>query len=800
MPRPADIEVSGGLYDYYHCVASNESAAADLRGAADLYTRADVEFRHERVEEGLKLAEEALELFKSLDHRDGAADSVRLVVLGQCLKHDHEEADRRAAEALKAAREAGDINVEAKLLLAVAEANCHRSGDEERKTARKFATQARSIFREQGDPRMEATALLALLSLLDNEGDMSKKANQAQQMAGDAINLFQEVNDTRGVAMAIHWQGVALAASNQLEEALGCADDARYLFQQCGDPILEARELQIKADWCLLGGAVQLALPAAEEALALFRESSCFSTRKTNALRTVVQCHSANKSAQNGIALAEEAAELARQAGDQRAEADALLLASQAYVDLAMESCSGDDPDKWEPSVEAVQKAEEALEILRDLGDEENEARAATVISALQLRRQDFEKASYSAQEALWMFEDVEDPECHAAALQALISSHVSKNEYKEAVQLGYEQRDVFKKANDPGNEAQALLNIADLLFEQKKIDEAVAAAREAQSVFHQAQDRKGEGQAMRYIAELREANNEPQRALFAAERARGHLRSCGDYEGEAQMLYLAVQKRVAALQKRDEDDSELLPPWEEVAKVTRDGKDLVAVCQKIGDKQLEGSALCLLARVYAYNGKQQDALDVADEAVSLFVVAEDALNEAMARVLCARLYLAEQNLKKALEEAKEARCLFEENGDEAGVEYAEEVLDSLREFEFRVDDGGGGAPSRPAAKAPRSGADAAADSETALQPASAVVRDTSLVMGSLQQVARKMLGSDEDIHADLPLFDVGINSMNAVLFRNKLLDEFQGVDLPVTLVFDFPTLKSMAELVTEQN
>ena len=47
---------------------------------------------------------------------------------------------------------------------------------------------------------------------------------------------------------------------------------------------------------------------------------------------------------------------------------------------------------------------------------------------------------------------------------------------------------------------------------------------------------------------------------------------------------------------------------------------------------------------------------------------------------------------------------------------------------------------------------------------------DPAAVAVKIQEVTRGMLGNGTDIDADMPLMDVGINSMNAVLFRFLVL------------------------------
>eukprot|EP00434_Breviolum_minutum_P034652 symbB.v1.2.030674.t3/scaffold3483.1/size55752/1 len=77
-------------------------------------------------------------------------------------------------------------------------------------------------------------------------------------------------------------------------------------------------------------------------------------------------------------------------------------------------------------------------------------------------------------------------------------------------------------------------------------------------------------------------------------------------------------------------------------------------------------------------------------------------------------------------------------------------------------------------------------------------VVDPTIVTSKIQEVIKGMVGSDHDIEADMPLMDIGINSMNAVVFRNKLGSTFDGAQLPSTLVFDFPNIRAMSELMVQ--
>merc|ERR1711972_1309069 len=65
----------------------------------------------------------------------------------------------------------------------------------------------------------------------------------------------------------------------------------------------------------------------------------------------------------------------------------------------------------------------------------------------------------------------------------------------------------------------------------------------------------------------------------------------------------------------------------------------------------------------------------------------------------------------------------------------------------------------------------------------------------NVKGAALDLIGSDE-LEADTPLMDAGLDSLAAVEFGGILQKQFQGVQLPGTMMFDFPNVKSISEFV----
>merc|ERR1712048_140231 len=185
--------------------------------------------------------------------------------------------------------------------------------------------------------------------------------------------------------------------------------------------------------------------------------------------------------------------------------------------------------------------------------------------------------------------------------------------------------------------------------------------------------------------------------------------------------------------------------------------------------------------------------------ALERFVEVGDVLSEASALVMQAKVYMQGDMLKQSLSAARQGLILFQEEKNEKGEALANEVLDQLRGFEFRVDERYIEGPGPEAIEGmPRRGG----PQVTSLQAIEEVTKqlDRNNVIDTIQSVTKKMVGSTEDVALDNPLMDIGITSMNAVLFRNKLGGEFEGVDLPVTLVFDYPTIRGLVDIVLDRS
>merc|ERR1740121_3142899 len=68
-------------------------------------------------------------------------------------------------------------------------------------------------------------------------------------------------------------------------------------------------------------------------------------------------------------------------------------------------------------------------------------------------------------------------------------------------------------------------------------------------------------------------------------------------------------------------------------------------------------------------------------------------------------------------------------------------------------------------------------------------------LVATIQDVALSLMGV-ESLAGDTPLMDAGLDSLASVEFQNNLQKEFGTMMMPATMVFDYPSVKTMADFI----
>merc|ERR550525_398069 len=75
------------------------------------------------------------------------------------------------------------------------------------------------------------------------------------------------------------------------------------------------------------------------------------------------------------------------------------------------------------------------------------------------------------------------------------------------------------------------------------------------------------------------------------------------------------------------------------------------------------------------------------------------------------------------------------------------------------------------------------------------------VIKNKVLEIASRITGAEDgEIEADTPLMEAGLTSNSAILLRDELSAELPGITLPVTLVFDYPSIAAMSDLIVESS
>jgi len=793
---------SYGVAQSYRRVSADDNLDPKEREAATIYTNADLQLRREEHDEAIRVGTEALTLFRELGDMTGQADILCIVARAYINLEKREEANKVIKEELARFRDAGDKSGEAKMMLSFADCNLTSMGDKACAEALESALQARQMFKDLGEAWMEARALLVLARVQhEMPGDLLKSSREALRTAEKAATVFRGLRDRRGEAEALHWQAVALGALEEFPRALRFAYEALAIYKEIGEHLMAALELQAVAEWNLLAGSPEKALPAAEEAMTLVKSLDFNGGREAQMLKFIVRALIGKNEAKEALRIAQEYRASFRSEEDQRSEADVLLLIAECHLN-------------WEGDrlKEAVQAGEEALGIFQALQRTQSVQQCQGFLPTLYIQQNEPQKAKLMVQTLL--DQDLPSWEARFQGLNILCSTHVANGEMDEAMKTAHEILDACRTRGDKHKEGPAMLLIADLENRMGEDAKAFTNVQEASVIFREFGDKRGESQALSELAQMHVKREEHKAAARAADRAIPLLKQLADDNGRLEMMILYAQNEVLDLMENLTVNSRTGLEWELLAKASKAAKDAIELSTKLWDSGSQGCALHALAQANILDEKYDEARNHVNEAVSIFKDSGDVWREASALILSAKIYALVKVPEQARDAASQALALCRQCGDEAGERIALEQIGSLSASQhvcnscgyenvegahfcaacgYKLDGSGGGSGGGPAL-GHRQPVYKLTEGQLTAGP------DPEVVRSAVQQVTRSMVGASEDVEADLPLMDLGVTSMAAVMFRQNLMDTLTdagvGAALPATLIFDYPSVAAITDML----
>lgn len=791
LQSAADLirELPGGddLAAVYGAIAADGQVARERRETAALFSIAEKQLEGGDIEEALQLALEALDAARGREDRAAEADVLRLVI--QCFRYKEKQAFamQMAEEELALFKSRGDAVGQAKILLSMAEVSMDRSGQEHRKKALEWAEDARLIFREEKEKNLEATALLALVKvyITSKHGNAKDFVKLGEKAAKEALAIFEDAQDRRGMAKALHCLGAARAHGRQTEGALQASSAALALSRELGDRRMEAFELQSAATWRLIGDDPWGALPDAEAALAAFRSLHCGAAWEASALGTLARAHCARQEATAALHVLKDGLQRLRLAGDPAAEARALDALVHAYV--ANDDVKG-----------AIRAAERARSAFRSTGNKQMESLMLRTVSKLQVTAWDTGVALETAEAAVTLGKELQSAKEKGDALLQLANARLAGGLYEEALQAAEEARGVFEQEGDRASEGVALLTEGLIYSHQGRPDQAGSATMQAYVLFREAGDEASEARALSLMCEVQIARGAFDKARSAAEKAQELFDVLGDRPGEVTALLYAAQASLRHCVDEGNEDWQSLEECK-LAALSSSG-EAVSLCREDEEqhRDLLARSLFMLIQAELMDSRPEEALEDAQEALELFSLSGDVSSQAATLDAMARALAMLGNAQDAEKAAKEALALYVSIGEEQGEAQLVALLEQFRS----------GRTSRPEdAARPDDPVLALHDEKPSTLAKKSVnlgALDTSggitleLVRNRLKAVMEELTGND-DIDGDTPLMAAGLTSATVVMFGSAIAQDFPGVPLPPTMVFDYPSLTEVSQFVFEK-
>eukprot|EP00427_Karlodinium_veneficum_P065694 CAMPEP_0169310302 /NCGR_PEP_ID=MMETSP1017-20121227/2896_1 /TAXON_ID=342587 /ORGANISM="Karlodinium micrum, Strain CCMP2283" /LENGTH=584 /DNA_ID=CAMNT_0009403933 /DNA_START=9 /DNA_END=1760 /DNA_ORIENTATION=- len=583
---------------------------------------------------------------------------------------------------------------------------------------------------------------------------------------------------------------------------------AASIFKDLGDSGAQARELQSIAMWSRADDQLAAAMAAAQESLCIWRKLKAAPKFESAALLLVCEAFAAAGKERQAVKVAKAGLARFEEAGDQRGVAAGLEVLLEAYVLAAM-------PDK------ALLTAEAGLRIARDLRDRHLELALLRRVWTFQLYSSPFE-AAQTLRKAIRLAQEDEDPVTEADALATFAFAQVRRldiqndvSAIQEALSLASDARRIYERLNCSFGEVQCLLAQASLRILNQEGEAALPVAREAQAIANMAGESLGEACACRLLCEWHMEVEEYDAAMEEAIRWVDIVRAAGEKRTSAQAMlkvasiHLARGNDSLALQVAQEaydivkevshaaTESNILcfladvyvsrsfheglegPSKEDRDKASKAIKEALLLAGVSKNEDLRGTALLLRAQLKAGDANLDEALRSGMEAEKLFAKTQHLLNQAQAQAFCAGISHAKGDKKEALRLAQSALELTRQPGwEDANVESV--VLRLLEDID----------PQQPLYDQGRiEAADIVADTpmaQSVVEPVAQTGLDPAMVKSKLVDLVMNNIASGEDIEADEPLGEAGLDSLASVQLVTDIGREFKVTVSPAA-VFDYP-------------
>lgn len=795
-----------------------------------LFSVAENQLEDGDQDEAMVAVERSLTLFRELEDNTGISDAMRLMVHAYRAKADElrnvgdgagadeliDKAEELAEEELARFKDLDDARGQASMLLSLAEAGCAFRGSGKRDDALAAAEEARAIFHEIGDCKMEALASQMISEVLYRK----RNVRGSKQAAEEAIDLYKSIDDKKGQAQAIHVMASADVRAGALESALRSGRKALKLQQEAGDKKGQVSTLISMAEWHLQREDNRGAKSAAEAAIGLLQGlvTAKASSMWAAAMGMMAESYLVTNEWKQALEIAEQGVDRFRSSGEKKEHIRMLQHMIHA------KSIGGDTEG-------ALEAGYEALNLAREVGDKKVESVVLEEIAHTHLHANQLEKAKEVAKDAVLTLEELNighDEIC--CRLQVLGKILIWKDDYREAMDEIQKAKALAQKIDERNLEAFALSTACRVYGLIDDLEKGVKAGELAAEIFREEGDRRGEARAWEGLAEVQSALGDYASALRAGKKAEAltdelgdrrllakmkhsmatiHMqfeeleeankaateavrlsRADDDMRGTVRMIFLALDVMCAQLMKLGNEEGKIRQFRQGCDKALRLAREAVGLSIRMNDRNLEAGSQYWIGSVHLLQGREKEVDQAADTALSIAREVNDKSVELRALGLKVQAHMLRNDMGQANTTLAEMAALADKEKDQQGQQLVQQLRDMMKSHVPR--EAPAAAPTAPAPGQAPAAAASVAQQQAFRGPDPMMVRNHIIAM------VKNMTGSDDGVDGDTPLMESGIDSLASVELRTQLQQEFK-VTLPSTVMFNYPTISGMTQLLVDE-
>ncbi|HIK18806.1 MAG TPA: tetratricopeptide repeat protein [Leptolyngbyaceae cyanobacterium M33_DOE_097] len=487
-----------------------------------------------------------------------------------------------------------------------------------------------------------------------------KQYEAAIQSWQQALQLYQELKDRNGEAIALNNLGIAYRSLSQYETAIRYYKQALPIYQAVKDRNGEADALNNLGNAYGSLSQYEKALRYYEQALSIFQAVKD-RNGEADALNNLGLANQYLSQYEKAIGYYEQALSIFQAVKDRNGEADALN-----NLGLANQYLS-----QYE---KAIGYYEQALPIFQAVKDRNGEAGVLMNLGIAYRSLSQYEKAIGYYEQALPIFQAVKDRNGEAVALSNLGGTYLFLSQYEKAIGYYEQALPIFQAVKDRNGEAGVLTSLGIAYLSSSQYEKAIGYYEQALPIFQAIKDRNDEAITLNYLGLANQSLSQYEKAIGYYEQALPIFQAVKDRNGEASVLmnlgstYLVLSQYEKGIGYYEQ----ALP-----------------IYQAVKNRNGEAKALNNLGNAYGSLSQYEKAIGYYEQALPIFQAVKDRNSEAGVLNNLGITYLSLSEYEKAIRYYEQALPIYQaikdRNGEAAALNNLGITYQRLSQYEKAI-------------------------------------------------------------------------------------------------------------------